>query len=141
MYAMWSGTHEAVTEFTHCCLWKWPRRKTSQVIRRCHPCAKKSASQAILSRMQPILDTSRRTPHGASPLRASNVCLVVEKPDVFRPFIPQSRGSMFIRPQPSRSRSTPSRPVPSHPPPLLLVVSACEWRYYLTPYLSFFFCQ
>ena len=49
----------------HCCLWKWPHRKANQSIRRCHPQAKKSASQAVLSRMQLTLHATRRTPHGA----------------------------------------------------------------------------
>ena len=32
-------------------------------IRRCHPYARKSASQAVLSRMQLTLHATRRTPH------------------------------------------------------------------------------
>ena len=52
--------------YTHCCLWKWPHRKANQFIRRCHPYARKSASQAILSRMKLTLHATRRTPHGAS---------------------------------------------------------------------------
>ena len=40
----------------------------SKIIRRCHPYARKSASQAVLSRMQLTLHGTRRTYHGASPL-------------------------------------------------------------------------
>ena len=43
-------------------------RKANQFIRRCHPYARKSASQAVLSRMQLTLHATRRTPHGASRL-------------------------------------------------------------------------
>ena len=39
----------------------------------------KSASQAVLSRMQLTFHATRRTPHGASRLVQSNVCLVGEK--------------------------------------------------------------
>ena len=39
-----------------------------QFIRRCHPCTRKSHSQAVLSRMQLTLHETRRTPHGASRL-------------------------------------------------------------------------
>ena len=39
-----------------------------QFVRRCHPYARKSASQALLSRMQLTLHATRRTPHGASRL-------------------------------------------------------------------------
>ena len=45
-----------------------PHLKTNQLIRRCHPYARKSASQAVLSRMQLTLHATRRTPHGASRL-------------------------------------------------------------------------
>ena len=38
------------------------------LIRRCNPCARKSASQAVLSRMQLTLHVTRRTPHAASRL-------------------------------------------------------------------------
>ena len=41
-------------------------RETNQFTRRCHPYARKSASQAVLSRMQLTLHATRRTPHGAS---------------------------------------------------------------------------
>ena len=37
-------------------------------IRSCHPYARRSASQAVLSRMQLTLHETRRTPHGASRL-------------------------------------------------------------------------
>ena len=36
---------------THCCLWRWPHQRTNQLIRRCHPYARKPVSQAVLSRM------------------------------------------------------------------------------------------
>ena len=39
-----------------------------QLIRRCHPYARNSASHAVLSRMQLALHATRRTPHGASRL-------------------------------------------------------------------------
>ena len=48
------------------CLWKWLHQKTSQLVRRCHPCARKSASKAALGRMQLTLYGNRPTPHGAS---------------------------------------------------------------------------
>ena len=47
---------------------KWPHRNTNQFIRRCHPNARKSVSQAALSRTQITLHATRRTPHGASRL-------------------------------------------------------------------------
>ena len=34
-------------------------------IRRCHPCARKSTSQAVLGKMQLTLHATRQTPHGA----------------------------------------------------------------------------
>ena len=40
----------------------------SQFVRRCHPYARKSISQAVLSRMQLTLHATRRIPHGASRL-------------------------------------------------------------------------
>ena len=40
----------------------------TQTIRRCHPYARKSASQAALSRMQLTVHATRRTPHGTSRL-------------------------------------------------------------------------
>ena len=53
----------------HCCLWKWPHRKEYQFIRRRHPCASKSASQAVLTRMHssPFMRLAE-TLHGASRL-------------------------------------------------------------------------
>ena len=53
---------------TPCCLWKWPHRKSNQFIGRCHAYARKSALQAVLSRMHLTLDATRRTLHGASRL-------------------------------------------------------------------------
>ena len=41
------------------------RKKTDEFIRRCHLYARKSASQAFLSRMQLTLQATRQTPHGA----------------------------------------------------------------------------
>ena len=66
------------------CFWNWsqPGREISQIIRRCHPCARKenalnapkAAPQAILGRAQATLQATRRTPHGASCLvRAMSV--------------------------------------------------------------------
>ena len=54
--------------YTHCCPWKWPHKKTLQLIRRCHPCARKFASKAVLSRMQLTLQATRTTRHGGSRL-------------------------------------------------------------------------
>ena len=45
-----------------------PRWKANRSIRRCHPYARKSASQAVLTKMQLTLHATRRTPHGASRL-------------------------------------------------------------------------
>ena len=42
----------------------WPHRKANQLIRRYHPYARTSASQAVLSRMQLTVHATRRTPHG-----------------------------------------------------------------------------
>ena len=41
-------------------------RKTNEFIGRCYPCARKSASQAVLRRMQVTLHVTPPTPHGAS---------------------------------------------------------------------------
>ena len=45
-----------------------PRRVSSIHWTLCHPCARTSASQAVLSWMQLTLHATRRTPHGASRL-------------------------------------------------------------------------
>ena len=45
-----------------------PSQKKKQFIGRCHPYARKSASLAVLSRMQLTLHATRPTPHGASRL-------------------------------------------------------------------------
>ena len=47
--------------------------------------------------MQLTLRATRLTPHGASPLGASNACLVGENPTLIRPGIVGMRGSMVIR--------------------------------------------
>ena len=63
----WQGTHEAATQYTQCCLWKWPHQKTNQFIRRCNPYAIQSASKGaviITSRMRLALHATRPTPHG-----------------------------------------------------------------------------
>ena len=74
---IWQGIHEAVTMYTRCCLWKLPHQETNQFIRRCHPCARKSASKVVLRSMQPTLSATRPTPHGASRLvRAMTAWLV-----------------------------------------------------------------
>ena len=44
------------------------RHDTNKSIRRCHPYARKSVSQAIRSKMQLTLHATRPTPHGASRL-------------------------------------------------------------------------
>ena len=43
-------------------------RKQNRFIGRCHPYARKSASQAVLGRMRLTVHATRRTPHGASRL-------------------------------------------------------------------------
>ena len=43
-----------------------PIQKKKKKNRRCHPCARNSASLAVLSRMQLTLSVTRRTPHGVS---------------------------------------------------------------------------
>ena len=50
----------------------------AKFIRRCHPFARKSASRAVLRRMQLILHATRRTPHGASCLVLSMSAWSVE---------------------------------------------------------------
>ena len=45
-----------------------PHQKLNQLIKCCHPYARKSASKAVLSRMQLTLHATRPTPHGASRL-------------------------------------------------------------------------
>ena len=77
------GLHS--TKYTHCCLWKVPHQKTNRFIRRCHPYARKSASRAVLSRMQLTLHATRPTPHGASRLVLAMSAWSV-KPDVLRPY-------------------------------------------------------
>ena len=52
----------------HCCLWKWPNRKKNSAHWCCHPIARKSTSQAVLSGMHLTLHATRRTPYGASGL-------------------------------------------------------------------------
>ena len=47
---------------------KWSHQKTNQLIRRCHPYARESASRAVLTRMQLTPHATRPTPHGASGL-------------------------------------------------------------------------
>ena len=58
--------HEAVTSIVT--LEVVTPKKAKKLIRRCHPYARKSASQAILSRMQLTYHATRRIPHGASRL-------------------------------------------------------------------------
>ena len=62
------GSHYIVCVHTHRCLWNWPNHKTNQFIRRCHPYARKSASKAVLGRMQLNLHATRPTHRGASRL-------------------------------------------------------------------------
>ena len=45
--------------------WKWLHQKTNQFIGRCHPYARKPASQAVHSRMLLTLHATRGIPHGA----------------------------------------------------------------------------
>ena len=71
-------------------------------------CKKKSASQAVLSRMQLTLHATRRTPSRRFALDASSVCLVGVKPNVLRPGIVGMRGgSIVIQSRPCMSPSTP----------------------------------
>ena len=69
---------------THCCLWSGHTRKQSNswiaVIHKQESRHKvpESVLGAVLGRMQVTLHATRRTPHGASPLVQSNVCLVGE---------------------------------------------------------------
>ena len=62
---VWTQNYPPPVLKPHRCLWKWPHRKENRLIRRCHPYASKSASQAVLSRMQFTLHATRRTTHGA----------------------------------------------------------------------------
>ena len=45
-----------------------PHQQPNQLLRRCHPYARKSASKAVLRRMQLALHATRPTPYGASRL-------------------------------------------------------------------------
>ena len=65
---VWTQNYPPPVLKPHRCLWKWPHRKENRLIRRCHPYASKSASQAVLSKMQLTLHANRRTPPGASRL-------------------------------------------------------------------------
>ena len=49
-------------------LWKRLHQEADQFIKRCYPCARKSASKAVFSRIQFTLHATRPTPHGASRL-------------------------------------------------------------------------
>ena len=53
--------------------------ETNQLVRRCHPCTRKSASHAVLSRMQLTSCDSPNTSR-CFPLGARDVCLVGENP-------------------------------------------------------------
>ena len=91
----------------HCCLCTWPHRKANQLIRRCHPYARKPAPQAVLSRMQLTLHATHRTPHGASRLGlAMFAWLVGESRACSGPSIGGMRGSTVIRLRPCMIRST-----------------------------------
>ena len=75
-------------------------RNHTQFIRRCHPRAIKSASQAILSRMQLTLHATHRTPLRASRLvQAFSDCLAGAKLKCSVPAPYEGvRGSIFARP-------------------------------------------
>ena len=73
---IWSGTHEAVSEYRHCCLWKWSHQKTHQVLRRCgsYPRTYTQGPEVRLTSgswhygIQLTLHATRPTPQGASRL-------------------------------------------------------------------------
>ena len=67
--------------------------------RRGHPYARKSASHAVLSRMQLTLHATRQTTSQRFALGASNVCLVGENPTCAVPAVGM-RGPMVIRLRP-----------------------------------------
>ena len=71
--------------------------------------APKSASQAVLRRMQLTLHATRPRPHGASAVGASDVSLVGEIPTCSVPGIVGMRGSMVIRLRPCKT-TTPYPP-------------------------------
>ena len=73
-------------------LWKWSHQKTNKLSRRCHPYARKPASQTVLSRMLPTLRATRPTPDGASAISR----LVGEKPTYLRPGIVQEREGLWL---------------------------------------------
>ena len=71
----------------------------------------KSASQAVLCRMQRTFHATRRTPHGASCLvRAMSTWSM--KPGILRPGVVGMRGSMVIRLRPCMNIEYPPPPFP-----------------------------
>ena len=95
-----------------------PHRKANQFIRRCHLYARKSASQAVLSRMQLTHHATRRTLHVS--LRAWCLAMSVwsvKTPDVLRPGIVRMRGPTVTRLQACMIMS--KLPLSNRPPCLL----------------------
>ena len=84
-----------------------------QIIRGCHPYARKSASQAVHSRMQLTLHATRRIPRGTSRLVLALYTWLLKR-DVLRPGIVGTRGSMVmqLRPCMIHEYSVPS-PLPA----------------------------
>ena len=109
------GSH---IEYTHCRLRKWPHQETNQSIRRCHPYARKSASEAVLSRMQLTLHATCPTAHGASRLVQATSAWSV-KPDVLRTGIVGVRGSMHtttaMHDMSTPASSPPEKQTETHP--------------------------
>ena len=77
---------------------KWPHRRATQFIGRCHPYARKSTSQAVDAAH---LRATRRTPRGASRLMlVMSAWSVKYRHAPSRPGIVGMRGSVFIRLRP-----------------------------------------
>ena len=83
--------------------------------------ARKSASQAVLSRVQLTLHATSPTPHGASRFVLAMSAWSV-KPDVLRPGVVGMRGSMVIQLRPCMIVSTP--PTSSD---MIRVRTLCVW--------------
>ena len=102
----------------HCCLWSGHTRKRSNALALSSISKKvstrpKSVLRAVLGRMQFTLHATHRTPHGASRLAASNVCLVGENPTCSVPAPEGSEGLWSYNYGHAQKRSTP--PLPCRP--------------------------
>ena len=73
-----------MVDYTHCCLWKWPRQKMKQFVDAVIRMQEKSASKAIASGMHPSCDSPKAFRRfalgGSSALVGSSACLVGENP-------------------------------------------------------------